>query len=73
VKVALENPEGVGMSDYEIARHVGVAETTVLNWRRKLEASTQIEQIATRTATRKGKSYQMKIRAWGRWEYTIVL
>jgi hypothetical protein len=60
VQAALKHPRGVELSDHEIARHVGVDHKTVLNWRMKLAASREIPQIATRTVTRKGKTYQQK-------------
>jgi transposase len=46
VQAALKHPRGVGLSDHEIARHVGVDHKTVLNWRMKLAASREIPQIA---------------------------
>lgn len=58
VKAALIHGRGSALSDRQIARHVGVDQKTVSNWRRQLEASEEIPQIAARTASRRGKAYQ---------------
>jgi transposase-like protein len=60
VQAALKHPRGVGLSDSQIAKHVGVSQRTVSNWRSQLEASQKISKIATRTVTRKGKTYQQR-------------
>ncbi|MBI4905144.1 MAG: ParB/RepB/Spo0J family partition protein [Acidobacteria bacterium] len=57
VKAALLHANGAAASDRQIARHVGVDQKTVTNWRQQLEASEEIPQIAARTANRKGKTY----------------
>ena len=38
VKAALMHPKGAGMSDAAIAKHVGVDEATVRNWRERLSS-----------------------------------
>jgi transposase-like protein len=57
VKAALLHPNGSVVSDSQIARHVGVDQTTVTNWRQQLEASKEIPKMATRTVNRNGKTY----------------
>ena len=59
VERALRHPRGAGLSDRKIAEHVGVDHKTVSAWREKL--SGEIPQMKTRTATRKGKEYQINI------------
>ena len=54
------------MSNYAIARHVGVDEATVRNWRGRLTASTEIPQIDTRTVSRQGRTYQQRTTQIGR-------
>ena len=56
VKAALAHPKSAGMSGRDIARHVGVDEGTVRGWREKLSA--ELPQIAERTVTRNGTTYQ---------------
>ena len=56
VKAALQHPNGAGKSNSQIARHVGVDEGTVRNWREKLNPSSEIPKI--RTVTRNGTTYQ---------------
>ncbi len=60
VKAALVHGRGTILSDTQLARHVGVDQKTVTNWRRQLEASQEIPKMATRTVTRKGKTYQQE-------------
>jgi transposase len=60
VQAALKHPRGAGLSDSQIAKHVGVTQQTVSNWRKKLESSYKICKIAKRTVTRKGKTYQQR-------------
>lgn len=58
IKAALTHSRGVTLSDRQIARHVGVDQKTVSNWRRQLQASEEIPQMGARTVSRRGKSYQ---------------
>jgi transposase-like protein len=58
VKAALVHGRGTTLSDTQLARHVGVDQKTVTNWRRQLEASQEIPKMATRAVTRRGKTYQ---------------
>lgn len=64
VKAALKHPNGASQSNYQIAAHVGVDEGTVRKWRERL--STEIPQIARRTVTRAGATYQQDTRNIGR-------
>mgnify|MGYP004701409471 CR=1 FL=1 len=61
IRAALLHPLGAGLSDRQIAQHVGVDHTTVLRWREKLGASGALHQIDTRTATRRGENYEIKV------------
>ena len=61
VKAALVHGRGTTLSDTQLARHVGVDQKTVTNWRRQLEASQEIPKMATRAVTRRGKTYQQEI------------
>lgn len=47
VKAALMHPKGVGLSDHQIANHVGVDAKTIGNWRERLAG--EIPQSASRT------------------------
>lgn len=58
VKAALLHGRGTVLSDRQIARHVGVDQKTVTNWRRQLQASEEIPKIAARTVSRRGKAYR---------------
>ena len=49
VIAALRHPTGASMSNREIARHVGVDEGTVRDYRSKLESTAEIPQSTTRT------------------------
>jgi transposase-like protein len=60
VKAALIHGRGTTLSDTQVARHVGVDQKTVANWRRQLEVSQEIPKIATRAVTRRGKTYQQQ-------------
>lgn len=60
VKAALVHGRGTTLSDTQVARHVGVDQKTVTNWRRQLEASQEIPKMATRAVTRRGKTYQQQ-------------
>jgi hypothetical protein len=66
VKAALLHPKGAGLSDAQIARHVGVHHDTVRQWRAKLESSCAIRKMTVRTVTRRGKTYQQDITHVGR-------
>jgi hypothetical protein len=66
VKAALGHPKGAGMSDVQIARHVGVSNHCVSDWRAKLTPSLKVSKMATRTVTRKGKTYQQDTTNIGR-------
>ncbi|MDP3001185.1 MAG: hypothetical protein Q8N47_27125, partial [Bryobacterales bacterium] len=59
VKAALVHPKGAGMSDSDIARHVGVDHKTVAAQRKAILGISQ--DMKTRTATRKGKTYKIDI------------
>ncbi len=58
VKAALIHGRGGTLSDSQIARHAGVDQKTVTNWRRELQASQEIPKIASRAVTRRGKAYR---------------
>lgn len=60
IKAALTHGRGIGLSDRQIARHVGVDQKTVTNWRRELQASEEIPQIGARTVSRRGRAYQQE-------------
>jgi transposase-like protein len=66
VKAALAHPQSAKMSDSAIARHVGVAVSTVSDWREKLSASLGNLKIETRTVTRNGTTYQQDTTNIGR-------
>ena len=51
VKAALKHPEGVKLSDPQIAEHVGVDQKTVLKYRNEMESTKEIPK----SPTRKGK------------------
>lgn len=62
IQAALKHPKSAGLSDREIAKHVGVGNKCVSDWRNKLSVSlTQIESPLTRTAVRNGKPYQIRV------------
>lgn len=66
VKSALLHPRAADLSNCAIARHVGVDEATVRNWRAKLAASSEIPKIDTCTVLRQGTSYQQQTAQIGR-------
>jgi transposase-like protein len=66
VKSALLHPRAAEMSNSAIARHVGVDEATVRNWRTRLAASSEIPKIDTRTVSRQGSTYQQRTTQIGR-------
>ena len=47
VKASLLHPNGAASSDRQIARHVGVDQKTVTNWRQQLQASEEIPQMGS--------------------------
>ena len=51
VKAALQHPGGVGLSDGQIAAHVGVSDQTVRNYRRRMESTPKV----LKSAKRKGR------------------
>ncbi len=48
VKAALLHPKGAGLSDNQIAEHVGVSDKTVAAWREKLETTSEIPKSTNR-------------------------
>lgn len=66
VKSALLHPRAAEMSNSAIARHVGVDEATVRNWRTRLAASSEIPKIDTRTVSRRGSTYEQQTTRIGR-------
>jgi ParB-like chromosome segregation protein Spo0J len=66
VKAALLHANGISLSDGQIARHVGVDQKTVSNWRRRLQASQEIPKMTARSVKRKGKTYEQDTAKIGR-------
>jgi len=66
VKSALLHARATSLSNSAIARHVGVDEATVRNWRAKLAASSEIPKMDTRTVSRQGTTYQQRTTQIGR-------
>jgi transposase-like protein len=66
VKSALLHPRAAELSNCAIAKHVGVDEATVRNWRTRLAASSEIPKIDTRTVSRRGSTYQQRTANIGR-------
>jgi transposase-like protein len=64
VQAALKHPLSKGLSDSKIAEHVGVAVSTVGDWRKKLEPS--LGNLKKRKVTRKGKTYEQDTTNIGR-------
>ena len=58
VKQALLHPKGASSSNRQIAKHVGVAESTVRIIRDELVATAQIAQIESRTVQRGNQTYR---------------
>lgn len=58
VQAALRHPKCSGLSNRQIAKHVGVSEAAVRSWRDKLSAKDTQIQDKTRTVTRNGTTYQ---------------
>lgn len=58
VKAALGHPNAARLSNYQIAAHCGVAESTVRNYRAELDASSQFAKMRReREVTRGGQTY----------------
>ncbi len=70
VKSALLHARAAHLSNSAIARHVGVDEATVRNWRAKLAASSEIPKIETRMVSRQGSTYQQRTTQIGRRRHT---
>lgn len=51
VKAALQHPKCVGLSNVQIARHVGVDEKTVRSWREKLNLTSEVPKSNLRTGS----------------------
>ena len=58
VRAALRHTKAAGLSDREIARHLGVHGTTVGKYRAEMVSSAEIQQIDTRTVSRGDSSYK---------------
>jgi uncharacterized ParB-like nuclease family protein len=56
-KAALRHPKAVGLSNVQIAKHVGVDEKTIRYYRERLESSSEIPKMEDRTVTRGGVTY----------------
>ena len=56
IKAALKHPEGVKLSDRQIAEHVGVDQKTVLKYRNEMESAEEIPKVTTRKG-KDGKTY----------------
>jgi transposase len=62
IQAALRHPASAGLSDSQIAKHVGVDHKTVAAWRDRILGNSQDSQPApTRTATRNGKTYEINV------------
>ncbi len=59
VKAALLHPKGAGLSDSQIAEHVGVNDKTVGRYRAELEATSELPKIDTRTVKRGDQEYKI--------------
>lgn len=57
---ALKHAYGHLKSNKEIARHCGVSEISIKNWRQKLEESNEIEKSNVREVVRSGVSYPLR-------------
>ncbi len=64
VEAALRHEYANKYSNVEIAKHCGVAESTIRNYRESL--SSQIAKIDTRLITRNGQTYEMNVSNIGR-------
>lgn len=61
IQAALKHPMSSGLSDREIAKHVGVSFQTVADWRKRIYQTLVDSAPSTRTAVRNGKEYQIKV------------
>lgn len=61
VQAALRHPVSAGLSDREIARHVGVSFQCVADWKKRIYQSLVDTPAPTRTATRNGKTYEINV------------
>jgi len=67
IKRALEHPYSADLSDIQIAKHLGVPETTFRRWRNRLSPPRGGDSpFLTRVACRNGKSYSIRVDAIGR-------
>ena len=66
VKSALQHPKSKGLSDNQIAEHVGVHHSTIAKWRSEVASCGNSKIPTTRTATRNGKTYEMDTTNIGR-------
>lgn len=57
---ALKHAYGHLKSNKEIARHCGVSEISIKNWRQKLQESNEIEKSDVREVTRSGVTYPLR-------------
>jgi hypothetical protein len=67
----IAHPKGAGMSDRQIAEHVGVDHQTVANWRKQLSPSVEVRQME-RTVTRNGTTYQQNVANIGKHRAAIA-
>jgi hypothetical protein len=58
VRAALRHAKALGLSDRELARHLGVHHVTVGKYRSEMESSGEIHQIERRAVTRGDSTYQ---------------
>lgn len=58
IQSALKHPKSQGLSDQQIARHVGVDPKTVATWRERISGNSR---DGVRTATRNGKTYDIDV------------
>ncbi len=66
VQLALKHPNGVNLSNREIARHCGVSDKTVGKIRKELETTAEIPQLDKRVVTKTdGSTYEIDTRNIG--------
>jgi hypothetical protein len=58
IRAALRHPKAVGLSNSEVARHLGVSDKTVGKYRCEMESSSEIPKMDQRTVTRGDSTYQ---------------
>lgn len=61
VQAALKHPASAGLSDVQIAKHVGVNDKTIAAWRERIFGNSEDRLPPTRTATRNGKTYEINV------------